>query len=122
MPFEVKVGVASPASADFRDIDAVVDTGAAQSFLPASFLETLGVARTRTRAFKLADGTRKTYALGEVRFRIEGREMNSPVVFGDEDIALLGSTTLEVLDLIADTTNLRLIDAPDALLVSIFRG
>lgn len=122
MPFEVTVGVASPGDTEFRDIDAVVDTGAAHSFLPASFLEGLGIPRTRERVFKLADGTRKAYDLGEARFRIEGREMNSPVVFGEEDIALLGATTLEVFDLIADTTNLRLIDAPDALLVSIFRS
>ena len=120
--FEVTVGVASPGAAEFQDIEVVVDTGAAHSFLPASFLEGLGVPRTRTRAFKLADGTRKTYDLGEARFRIEGREMNSPVVFGEEDISLLGATTLENFDLIADTTNLRLIDAPDALLVSIFRS
>ena len=121
MPFEVTVRVASPGSSEFRGIDALVDTGAAHSSLPASFLEDLGIPRTRERVFKLADGTRKAYDLGEARFRIEGREMNSPVVFGEEDIALLGATTLEVFDLIADTTNLRLIDAPDALLVSIFR-
>ncbi len=122
MPFTVAVGVAIPGDTEFRDIDAVVDTGAAHSFLPASFLEDLGIPRTRERVFKLADGTRKAYDLGEARFRIGGREMNSPVVFGEEDIALLGATTLEVFDLIADTTNLRLIDAPDALLVSIFRS
>ncbi len=122
MPFAVTVGVATPGESEVQEIDAVVDTGAARSFLPASFLEGLGIPRTRTRAFKLADGTCKTYDLGEARFRIENREMNSPVVFGDEDIALLGATTLEVFDLIADTTNLRLIDAPEALLVSVFRG
>ena len=93
--FEVTVGVASPGDSVFQDIDAVVDTGAAHSFLPASFLEGLGVPRTRTRGFKLADGTRKTYDLGEARFRIEGREMNSPVVFGDADVCLLGATTLK---------------------------
>ena len=48
--------------------------------------------------------------------------MNSPVVFGGDDVCLLGATTLEVFDLIADTTNLRLIEAPEALLVSVFRG
>ncbi len=120
--FKVTVEVASPGGAEFREIDAVVDTGAAHAFLPAALLDGLGVPRTRTRAFRLADGTRKTYGMGEARFRIEGREMNSPVVFGDEDSCLLGATTLEVFDLIADTTNPRLIDAPDALLVSIFRG
>jgi len=120
--FTVTVAVASPGTSEFQDIDAVVDTGAAHAFLPASFLEGLGIPRTRTRAFKLADGTRKTYDMGEARFRIEGREMNSPVVFGDEGIALLGATTLENFDLIADTTNLRLIDAPEGLLVSVFRG
>ncbi len=120
--FQVTVRVAKPPSGEFREIDAVVDTGAAHSFLPASFLEGLGIPRDRTRSFKLADGTRKTYDLGEARFHIEGREMNAPVVFGDEGVALLGATTLEVFDLIADTTNLRLIDAPEALLVSIFRG
>ena len=89
MPFKVTVGAGNPGASEFQDIEVVVDTGAAHSFLPGSFLEGLGVPRTRTRAFKLADGTRKTYDLGEARFRIEGREMNSPVVFGDEDIALL---------------------------------
>ena len=122
MPFTVTVGAASPGDSDFRNIDVVVDTGAAHSFLPASFLESLGVPRTRTRGFKLADRTRKTYDLGEARFRIEGREMNSPVVFGDEDVCLLGATTLGIFDLIADTRNRRLIDAPEALLVSIFRS
>ena len=122
MPFTVTLEVASPGHSKFHEVEAVVDSGAAHAFLPASFLEALGVALTRTRAFKLADGTRKNYDLGEARFRIEGREMNSPVVFGDEDTALLGATTLEVFDLIADTTNLRLIDAPEALLVSNFRG
>ena len=119
--FKVTVGVASPGTSEFEDIDAVVDTGAAHSFLPASFLESLGVPRTRTRGFKLADGTRKTYDMGEARFRIEGREMNSPVVFGGDDVCLLGATTLGSFDLIADTTNLRLIEAPEALLVSVFR-
>ena len=122
MPFKATVGVASPGASEFEDIDAVVKTGAGHSFLPASFLEGLGVGRTRTRGFKLADGTRKTYDMGEARFRIEGREMNSPVVFGGDDVCLLGATTLEVFDLIADTTNLRLIEAPEALLVSVFRG
>ncbi len=122
MPFSVAVGVANHGDAGFWETEAVVDAGAAHAFLPASFLEALGVARTRTRAFKLADGTRKNYDLGEACFRIEGREMNSPVVFGDEGVALLGATTLEVFDLIADTTNLRLIDAPEGLLVRIFRG
>ncbi|MXY72214.1 MAG: hypothetical protein F4Y97_04135, partial [Dehalococcoidia bacterium] len=84
--FEVTVGVTSPGASEFQDIEVVVDTGAAHSFLPASFLEGLGVARTRTRAFKLADGTRKTYALGEARFRIEGRERISPVVCGGEAV------------------------------------
>ena len=122
MPFTVTVGVASPGASEFQDIDAVVDTGPAHSVLPASFLEGLGVPRTRTRGFKLADGTRKTYDMGEARFSIEGREMNSPVVFREEDVCLLGATTLEVFDLIADTTNLRLIEAPEALLVSVFRS
>ena len=121
MPFTVTVGAASAGDSDFQDIDAVVNTGAAHSFLPASFLEGLGVPRMRTRGFKLADGRRKTYDLGEARFRIEGREMNSAVVFGGDDVCLLGATTLGIFDLIADTTNLRLIDAPEALLVSIFR-
>ena len=51
--------------------------------------------------------------MGEARFYVGDREGTSPVVFGAEDTYLLGATTLQVLGLIADTTNHRLIPAPE---------
>ena len=117
--FTVSVGVAASGDSAFREIEAVVDTGAAYTFLPASLLDGLGVPRARTRGFRLADGTRKEYDLGEARLRLEGRALHSPVVFAAEGVALLGATTLEIFDLIPDTTNGQLITPPEALAVGI---
>ena len=39
--------------------------------------------------------------------------MSSPVIFGPEDRYLLGASTLQIFDLVADTTNHRLIPTPE---------
>ena len=93
-------------------IEATVDTGASFSILPASRLEALGITPNTSREFGLADGTHQTFDIGEARFKIQGMERTSPVVFGNEDVYLLGAVTLETFGLIADTTNHRLIPAP----------
>ena len=60
----------------------------------------------------LADGSRRTYDLGEARFRFDDRERTSPVLFGPEDIYILGAGTLQSFGLIADTTQHKLIPSP----------
>jgi clan AA aspartic protease len=119
--FEVTVEIGDPISPVFQEVKPVVDTGAVYSILPASLLEHIGLSPSEEQPFKLADGSRQTFGLGEVRFRIDGRERTTPVVFGPDGVYLLGAVSLESLGLIADTTHRRLIPAPELHLVGIQR-
>jgi clan AA aspartic protease len=81
----------------------LLDSGAMYSVVPASVLQRLGIKPGKTKTFILADGTEITRSLGEARFRLNGEEGTSPVIFGEEgDSILLGSISLEVLGLILD--------------------
>ena len=121
--FHVKAEVGNPANPVFHEIQLVVDTGAVYSMLPASFLEkTLGLSPSERQTFTLADGSRHVYGLGEARFRYEGVERTTPVIFGREGPYLLGAVTLQSFGLVADTTHHRLIPSPELLLVGIRHG
>ena len=80
-----------------------VDSGAMYSVVPASVLQRLGIKPGKAKTFILADGTEIKRSLGEARFRINGEEGTSPVIFGEKgDSTLLGSISLEVLGFILD--------------------
>ena len=50
--------------------------------------------------FSLADGTTISRPVSECSFEVQGKRGTSPVVLGEEeDVALLGMVTLEVLGL-----------------------
>ncbi len=115
--FSVAVEVANPEGGEFAPVELLVDTGAYYTFLPRSLLEALGVPTMREQSFRLADGSSRTWSVGEVRFRIEGDEFTSPVVFGDEGVFLLGAVTLEIFALIPDTTHKKLVPPPEVLAV-----
>jgi predicted aspartyl protease len=73
------------------------------SVVPASVLRRLGIKPGRTKTFILADGTETKRSLGEARFRINGQEGTSPVIFGEKgDSTLLGSISLGVLGFMLD--------------------
>ena len=65
-----------------------------------------------TMEFTLADGRKAQFPVGEARLSVGGRQATSRVVFGEEDQYLVGATTLQVLGLIPDSTNHKLIPAP----------
>ena len=112
--FRQWIEIANPANSEFHWIEALVDTGASYSMMPASLLtQELQLSPKRELDFRLADGTTKNYGWGEARFRVSGLEMTSPVVFGPENQYLLGATSLQSLNLIADTTNHRLVPSPE---------
>ena len=116
--FKAEVQVRNPAGGAFVEISPVVDTGAVYSMLPESLLcQELGLAPQDAKEFTLADGTKRTYGIGEARFRVEDVERTTPVIFEDDDMYLLGAVTLQSLGLIADTTHHRLIPAPELFLV-----
>ena len=118
--FRTIIEVRNPVGGMFVEIEPIVDTGATYSMLPASLLnERLGLEPSEQMTFTLADGSRQTYGLGEARFRIEERERTSPVIFGPDDVFLLGAVSLQSFGLIADTTHHRLILSPEMYLVGI---
>lgn len=115
--FSVRIAVGDPSGERFEQVDAIVDTGATRTTIPASLLRSLGVMPHRTAEFELADGSTRELSLGRARVRVEGREDLTQVAFGDEGMpCLLGAITLEELDLAVDPVNKRLIPTRPLLL------
>ncbi len=95
-----------------RSVNALVDTGASMTQVPASILEELGVEREYSERFLLADGSRRELSVGEARIELLGKFRIVSVVFGLEGSSvLLGALALETLALAADVRNQRLIQA-----------
>lgn len=108
--FAVALGIADPQGRRYEEVEAMVDSGAAYTVLPASILEGLGVEPHETRGFVLADGHRVERGFGQTWIRLDGKECVSPVVFWDEgSMPLLGAVTLEILGLAVDPVNRRLV-------------
>ena len=79
----------------------LVDSGAVYSVLPEVVWRAIGLQATRDLEFVLADGTAILRQISDCRFTYQGIEAPSPVVLGEgDDLALLGSVTLETLGLI----------------------
>jgi predicted aspartyl protease len=79
----------------------LVDSGAFYSVLPEPVWRAIGLEPTRDLDFVLADGTSISRKISECRFSFRGIEATSPVVLGEgDDVALLGTVTLETLGLV----------------------
>ena len=95
-----------------RSLNGLVDTGASYTMIPASILEDLGIERKRTTTFDLADGSRRSYALGYAEMELAGQRDLVHIIFGPENTRILiGAFTLEVFGLAADAKYRRLIPA-----------
>ncbi len=92
--------------------DAMVDTGAVRSVIPAHVMQKLGVLSRGNRVVEYADGRKEPVQVTEpIVFEILGRDtLEEALVLGDE--VLIGQTVLEKLDLLADCANQRLIPNP----------
>jgi len=91
-------------------IDAVVDTGAYFTWIPASILRRLGVQPIDRIPLQLADGRVTEHEVGEARARINGRERQTVCIFGNEETEpLIGAYTLEGFLLAADPVNKQLL-------------
>lgn len=90
-------------------IEALVDTGATYTSLPASMLRRLGVVPQRRLEFELANGEVIEQDIGEARVRIDGVEAQTIIVFAEDDApALLGAYALEGVTMVVDPVNRRL--------------
>ncbi len=94
------------------EADALVDTGAVSSVVPANVMKQLGVLSIGTRVAEYADGRKDTVDLTEpIVFDIIGREtVESAMVLGDE--VIIGQTVLEVIDMFVDCVNRKLVPNP----------
>lgn len=93
----------------------LVDTGAELSWFPGDILESLGIERRKTWRFRQADGTVLTRWTGGASVYLAGIWTVDEVVFGEPgDLVLLGSRSLEGLNLRIDPVSKRLIDAGPA--------
>ncbi|MCE2458053.1 MAG: retroviral-like aspartic protease family protein [Dehalococcoidia bacterium] len=116
--FTVEIEVGDSLGSQFETVEALVDTGATYTMIPASVLNRLGVVPVAQMNFILADGQRIERDVGEASLRILGSSFHSPIVFANEDSnVLLGAVTLQIFGLGVDSLNERLIRV-DGLLVS----
>ena len=115
--FRVNVEIENPARPGTRCTltSVLVDTGAELSWVPAEVLESLGVARTNQWRFRQADGTILERWSGTVVLHFGGKRVGDEMVFGmPGDLVLLGSRSLEGLNLRVEPLTKRLVDAGPA--------
>lgn len=100
----IKVGIANPARPkQMVELTFLVDSGAVYSVVPSALLRKLRVKAHSKRTFTLADGSEITRKIGDVLFRLNGRQGASPVIFGEKgDSTLLGTVSLEALGMVLD--------------------
>jgi clan AA aspartic protease len=92
---------------------ALVDTGATDTFLPASVLRKLGIRPSARRSYELADGTEQDLPIGFGMIEVLGRAAGGTLVFaGEKEEPLLGVTVLESTGLWLDPQHERLIPRP----------
>ena len=104
--FFMPVEIAGPDWERFETVNALVDTGATYSMMPASLLTSLGVAPFDRYGFILANGQRVYRDVGDVIIRIDGRARPTVAVFADEGShAILGAFTLAAFSVAVDTVN-----------------
>ncbi len=98
------------ASGERVTVDALVDTGATFSSLPAETLERLGVRPVREVRLRLADGSSHIQAVGRVLIELEGDEETTLVIFGEPNSPpTIGAYALEGLMLGVDPFGHRLL-------------
>ena len=87
--FSVSIQIGNPQSAEFEELEALVDTGATTTVLPGSVLRRLGVTPTMYQTFEYASGEEVELGMAEVRIRVQDRETSTWVVFGNDDAGAL---------------------------------
>jgi predicted aspartyl protease len=115
--FRVDVEIENPVHPGVRRTvaSALVDTGAELSWMPAAVLDELGIERYAQWRFRQADGTILERWVGPAFIHAAGKRATDDVVFGEPgDLVLLGSRTLEGLNVRVEPVTRRLVDAGPA--------
>jgi hypothetical protein len=93
------------------EADAMFDTGAIRSCIPAPLLDQLGIRPYDRVTVELADGRKNEVGLADgVRFEImQRRSSDDALILGD--VVLIGRTLVEKMDLLVDCARQRLVPA-----------
>lgn len=117
--FRIPIELGDPTGARWVEVEALADTGATYTNVPANILEELGVDRHGPAAFVLADGREVQREIGHAWVRVGERSAITLVVFGEPGApVLLGAHALEGLRLAADPVGRRLVPLPALLLAA----
>ena len=91
----------------------LVDTGATDTFVPASVLRKLGIKAEGKRSYELTDGTWNELEIGFGVIEVKGQPAGGTLVFaGENEEPLLGVTVLESTGFWIDPQRERLIPRP----------
>lgn len=115
--FRIQVELENPATPGTRRSlgGLLVDTGSELSWVPAAELEVLGIQRRRRAAFRQASGQVIERWVGIAIVHLGKLATGDDVVFAEPgDLCLLGSRTLEGLNVVIDPVSKRLVDAGPA--------
>ena len=108
--FSVEIGIGDAERGHWTMLNALVETGAALTAIPASVLRDLGVEPTMRRSFQSAQGESREMDVGQTWVRVEGEEVFTLVLFNDEGTRpLLGFVTLGAAFLGVDAVHKKLV-------------
>jgi clan AA aspartic protease len=107
--FSVTIEISDLERRASEEVEALVDTDATSTVVPASILGRLGITPVSQQTFEYANGERIELDMAQAIVRVEGRETITWVIFGEESGALLGAYTLEGVFLGVDPYNQRLV-------------
>jgi clan AA aspartic protease len=107
----VTIGVGNHEGGDFIEVEALVDTGATHTTLPESLMDQLHIDRRGSRYFNSAAGAPIKMDMGQAWVSFDNRKWICPVIFGGDDLYLMGATTLEAFDLVVDPGGNQLVPA-----------
>ena len=108
--FSVTIEIGGLEGQRFEELEALVDTGATTTVVPASIMRGLGITSTSRQTFEYASSAQVELDMAQAIIKVEGRETITWVIFGEEaGGALLGAYTLEGVFLGVDSYNQRLI-------------
>lgn len=104
-----RLGQLAPEQVHRHETEALIDTGAVRSTIPAAIADRLGLLRLEHTDAKYADGRVEEVDMTEaMAIELLGRRtITAPMVLGEH--ILLGVTALEELDLMVDCTRNRLV-------------
>lgn len=115
--FRTEVEIGDPPGERYERVEVLVDTGSTYTVLPRSQLGRLGVTPHARDKFRLADGRIVEEDIGQTWIRVDGRQVITIVVFGEEGASpLLGAYALEGVRLAPDPVAKRLVPVEGVLM------